>query len=575
MKEIKGLTYEQLREVYALCLSRGNDFKQMVSSIFEEELSYEEFIDWDYFLYNGKYYGANDWCLDIQGDLQQKDDCVWIDEDSEWMLQCDAYYAWTSRRDRQYFSNDEYLYHFNDEYYTSDALEDHDLVIMDGGDVEHRDDVYYWESDGDYHYEPEEETSYTREYHSGGYRSLEFKDKNTKYRIGFEIEKEDQVVKESVYIGGFEDLTGDLWRKERDGSLDDDSGYELISPAFDFSVEDIFNHINSNPTLVSHINAEYSTSCGGHINLSKKGHSGREMFDEVKGYTPLLYALYYGRIDKNYSKGKSNKDLLDENEKYQAIKIHDNRIEFRIISAVPSVDVLRWRCELIETMLKHPCSDVRDAYYYFDTKFSKIIKRVYNTDDKYKALKNRLRKYTLEFEKITLKTKEDSPTKRRKALAEAAKKYVEFKVGAKVKVVKTTATNEEWNDRGEVPLHKEIGDIVEIEQIVTTFIRFKNPAGITSYWYPREMFEFHEKSDLKYNLGGAIKAGDKVVCIKTLSDDEEWFGIGRVDFKFNVGDVLEAGYISDDGRVIRIVGDINSWAYPASMFAPLLVNSQS
>lgn len=573
MKTIKGLTYEQLREVYVLCTYRGDNFKRVVLSLYEEELSYEEFIDYDYFMHEIKYFSANDWCVDIDRCLQQKDDCVWIDEDSEWMLTENAYYAWTSRRDREYFSSDEYLYNFNDEYYTQDALEDHDLILMDSGDVEHRDDVYYWESDGDYHYEPEEETNYTRDYHSGGYRSLEFKDRNTKYRIGFEIEKEDQVVKESIYIGEFEDLTGDLWRKERDGSLDDDSGYELISPTFDFSIDDIFNHINSNPTLVSHINAEYSTSCGGHINLSKKGADGCEMFEEVKGYTPLLYALYYGRIDKNYSKGKSNKDLINENEKYQAIKIHSNRIEFRIISAVPSVDVLRWRCELIEAMLKYPCSDVRDAYYYFDTKLSKIIKKVYSTKEKYDSLKSRLRMYTRDFEKVSLKDKEDSPTKRRKALAEAAKKYIGFKIGAKVKVVSKFASIDEWKDKGEVDLFKEIGDIVEIADVIDTFIRFVVPSHEHSFWYPREMFEFHEKSDIQYTIGAPIKAGDRVVCIRTLSEEHEWNGIGRIEFTFNIGDVLLVEYVSESSKAIRFMN--NSGAYPSTMFAPLVVNSQS
>ena len=375
--------------------------------------------------------------------------------------------------------------------------------------------VYYWECDGEYHREPEDESDdeselYVREYHNGSHRSMEFNNVETKYRIGFEIEKEDSCVKESVDIGEFEDRTGYLWRKERDGSLDNEEGYELVSPTFDFSIEHIFEHINSNELLVSHINAEYSTSCGGHINLSKKGYTGREMFSEVKGYTPLMYALYHGRVNKNYSKGKSNSDLINENEKYQAIKIHDNRIEFRIISAVPNVDVLRWRCELIEMMLKYPCDDVRDAYYYFDTKFSKIIKKVYKDDNKYKLLKDRLRKYTLEFEKIELKEKEDTPTKRKMEMARLLKQTIKGK---------------------------------------------------------------------KYVEGGEIKEGDKVVCLRNTATLEEWSGIGQVPIPFNVGDVLTVCFIVDHanscGNFAIQFEEPNNFSYPSVLFAPLRLSSQS
>jgi hypothetical protein len=477
MKTIKGLSYEQLREIFRLIVDRSwvtSEFKSVVNSIDEGLLSYDEFVEWNFFKHGDKWYSDDEWCVDINGDLQDRDECVYLESENAYAHTDDAILVHVDRRTQEWclFDSDD-VYMFEGEWYHQDALGDFDLVQMENGNIEHIDNIWYWESDGEYHYEEERE-SYVRDYHNGGYRSVEFNDVQTKYRIGFEIEKEDETIKQSISIGEFEDVTGGVWRKERDGSLDDESGYELISPTFDFSIEHIFEHINSNGILVSHINANYSTSCGGHINLSKKGCSGKEMFKEIKGYTPLMYALYYGRVDKNYSKGKSNSDLVSDNDKYQAIKIHENRVEFRIISAVPNVDVLRWRCELIEMMLKYPCDDVRDAYYYFDTKFSKIIKKVYKDEVKYKALKDRLRQYTLEFEKVSLKDKEDSPTKRKREMAKLLQKQIkdrgyieggEMKIGDKVVCIKVNATPSEWLGIGEVIPTFNVGDILTIAYI--------------------------------------------------------------------------------------------------------------
>ena len=119
------------------------------------------------------------------------------------------------------------------------------------------------------------------------------------------------------------------------------------------------------------------------------------------GYTPLLYSLYYGRVDKNYSKGKSNKDLKNDNEKYQSIKIHNNRIEFRIFSAVPNVETLLWRTKLIEKMLQHPTADVRTAYWHIKTKFKTLLAEVYDSQ-KFEILNNRIVENTIKFEGVDL-----------------------------------------------------------------------------------------------------------------------------------------------------------------------------
>ena len=63
-------------------------------------------------------------------------------------------------------------------------------------------------------------------YHQGFRR--DYTDSNTKYTIGFEVEKEDTYVVESYPLDDV-DETG--WCREEDSSLDD--GFELVSPTYD------------------------------------------------------------------------------------------------------------------------------------------------------------------------------------------------------------------------------------------------------------------------------------------------------------------------------------------------------
>jgi hypothetical protein len=306
--------------------------------------------------------------------------------------------TWYSRR---YVENNSEFSEYRGDFYDENAMERHGLVwVQDSGEVAHEDYVYYHDGDGWYSYPESDNEDYVRGYHNGSYRTYHFNN-TKKFYVGFEIEKEDRDVLTSVDIDEFENSTEGYWRKEKDGSLDDDCGYELISPTFEFDIPKIFKLIESNELLVSHINAQYSTSCGGHIHLSEDGLSGGELFDKIKGYTPLLYSLYHGRVDKNYCKGKANDDLKADDEKYQAIKIHYNRVEFRIISAVPTVKTLKWRCKLLDTIIKNPTDDPIKAYYNVDTKFTKLLKEVYS-DERLVELKNRFIKYTKQFEDLDI-----------------------------------------------------------------------------------------------------------------------------------------------------------------------------
>lgn len=171
------------------------------------------------------------------------------------------------------------------------------------------------------------------------------------FTIGFEVEKEDDDALRSVCAIDLYDETN--WAKERDGSLDDDSGYELVSPTYDLMSDKIDNDIKNSSDLMRLINARYSRACGGHIHLGCNEYSGRTFFDKLSPWVPLIYSLYVGRIGRDYCKVKKNQDIKYDEDKYQAIRIFDNRVEFRIISAVNDVDTLLWRRDLMRIIVQN------------------------------------------------------------------------------------------------------------------------------------------------------------------------------------------------------------------------------
>lgn len=403
----KTMTYSELKILYNALDDCEDDVKCAINSINYGYVSIKDFENDCYFRYEDTYYSEDEWVTTNDDDVISMDNAFYCEGIDEWVYHDDTAIAYEGRDQRRYSirylsRNPDYTY-FNGDYYDENALDRHNIVWCEDIDEWRYSDHAWWDDDrGEYvSVEPDRE-EYVRGYHNGSYQSIDFT-KKPKYRIGYEIEKEDENVRNSIEIDDFESATDGKWRKERDGSLSDCSGYELISPTFELNIPKIFKHIEGNEQLVAHINADISYSCGGHIHLSEVGLNGNELFNKIKGYTPLFYALYYGRVNKSYAKGKSNKDLENENEKYQAIKIHHDRIEFRIISAVPNVNTLKWRTKLIKAILDSPTDDVHQAYFNVDTKFTKLLKETYS-DDKLKELKQRFINFTRQFEEIEINT---------------------------------------------------------------------------------------------------------------------------------------------------------------------------
>lgn len=211
------------------------------------------------------------------------------------------------------------------------------------------------------------------------------------FTVGFEIEKEDGHGRESVCANRLYKST--KWIKERDGSLDDDTGYELVSPTYNLMRDDIFDDISASAELRRLIDADYTTNCGGHIHIGHTAMSGEKFFNAFSSWIPMFYSLYVRRINKSHCQIKKNEDIIREREHYQSVIIYDDHIELRIPSAVPNMRTLTWRIELLRYMCENlNASPIKIAQDMLNrkSKLNRIMAKQYDQN----GIVEKLRLYT-------------------------------------------------------------------------------------------------------------------------------------------------------------------------------------
>lgn len=230
------------------------------------------------------------------------------------------------------------------------VLDDDAVYAEDVQEYFHGDDVdrnvFEW-NDGYYRtYEEEEEPELVSGYHEG-IRTTLSEAQDAKFTIGFEVEKEDEDVLNDYTV---DDCEVHGWAREYDGSLDS-GGYELVSPVFDLFGDEFDKHMNQS-VIREHINGESSSErCGGHINIGMKDVSGREFFDGIKGFVPLILTLYRHRMTNNYCKARPNINDYKDGDKYTAVNVKNSYIEIRVVSRVLNTTQLTWRRDLMRIMV--------------------------------------------------------------------------------------------------------------------------------------------------------------------------------------------------------------------------------
>jgi hypothetical protein len=208
------------------------------------------------------------------------------------------------------------------------------------------------------------------------------------FKIGCEIEKQSYIGSKhsNVEIGR---RFG--WKKERDGSLCDVIGYELVSPCYPLFTDDLINEAkeieNAFPSLINGndhdlISSDKSNaSCGGHIHFSRAYTSPKDLFEMISGYMPMFYAIYRNRHDKYYCKAKEKQEMKNNtSEKMQAVRIIEDmvspRIEFRIFPLVKNIENLQWRIDLLRIMANNPTNRFNEVANMLTDKESDLYKHM-------------------------------------------------------------------------------------------------------------------------------------------------------------------------------------------------------
>lgn len=230
------------------------------------------------------------------------------------------------------------------------------------------------------------------DYHSGEGR--EDLAKKARLKVGFEIEKEDDNVSKSINASYLVTKTG--WAFEEDGSLDDDCGFEAVSPILDLeSDEQILGSLMS---IEKYVNAKYTENCGGHIHVSDTTRTPQEIFDQTTGYRPLLFTLYPNRINKSYCAAK-RKDEYTADSHDQAVNITDETVEFRIFPSPKNISVVMFRVKLLRYMLLNPADNpikVLEQLWSKNSELYKLLRKVYTPEEIDERL-SKFVKYAIEY----------------------------------------------------------------------------------------------------------------------------------------------------------------------------------
>lgn len=250
-------------------------------------------------LYNGCYGVLND-CVDVEGYYYHSDidsdDFVFDELTNECILTENAilvsgynngqYEYYTHRN----FVNDccHDIYRYQRSYVDSNYMDYNSLAIDVNGDVDHLDNLYYWESDGEYHtYEEGEENQLIQSYSYRPITSFKYLSSELKYNseiafLGIELEVENKL--DRIKNDSMAQLidSSHLYFKT-DGSLS--NGFEIVTHPLSFNwiqansdkFESMLTELKSNG-----FNSYDSNTCGMHIHISKKAFGTWQLYRFMK-----------------------------------------------------------------------------------------------------------------------------------------------------------------------------------------------------------------------------------------------------------------------------------------------------
>ena len=274
-------------------------------------------------LYNGCY-STLDNCVDVEGYYYHSDidsDMYVYDElSNECILEENCILVnGHNRQNYQYCTHQNVLrdcrrdiYEYNGEYVDSSYMSANSLAIDVNGDIDHLDNLYYWESDNEYHtyaeeFEDEDEESQLiqsysyRPITSFKYLSSELQSNSEIPFLGIELEVENKL--DNIKNDSMAQLidSSHLYFKT-DGSLS--NGFEIVTHPLSFNwiqanankFESMLTELKSNG-----FNSYDSNTCGMHIHISKKSFGTWQLYRFMKFFAEnkdFIVSISQRKIDQ-------------------------------------------------------------------------------------------------------------------------------------------------------------------------------------------------------------------------------------------------------------------------------------
>jgi hypothetical protein len=238
------------------------------------------------------YYAFNDDCIIAEDrvfhEIEDRDEYVFDEIDECYICEGNAVYVQGRRTgfnthiDNCNHHNE--IYRYEGEYINGAYMDYNNLVFDCRGNIGHTDDLYYWECDGEYHDEPEDEedeededdsdmeSAFINSYSfrpSMKFCSLSNENSNAPFfGIELEVERKNSNGLKHKYMAGL--IKHEHWYFKTDGSLTD--GFEIVSHpmTFNYIKQSEKTFADSLKLLVENgYNSYDANTCGMHIHISK------------------------------------------------------------------------------------------------------------------------------------------------------------------------------------------------------------------------------------------------------------------------------------------------------------------
>ena len=379
-----------LREDYKE-LSKGNNYEDIVTT---DSRSMK--IDGNYY----SYYAMREDCVMIDDEyyhlIEDEDEFTFDERDECHILTSDAIEV-QDRRTTFYTHYDNCvgrndIYSCGDNYYTMAFIEYSDELVFDcDGDLNYRDDLYYWESDGEYHHDPDENEDDDDDERSEGpnislirnysykptteFISMPYDAKEVPF-FGLELEVERMDKSETSRGDMAKKIENKAWYFKNDGSLN--NGFEIVTHPLTFSYikhsakdfETALNELSCNA-----YNSYNANTCGMHIHISKKAFGTWQLYKFMKFFAenvPFIVAISQRKMEK-LVQWANIEDNDDNTLMYKAKKKNGNSARYVAINLqnYSTIEVRIFRGTLnFQSFMKN--IEFVHALYMF-TKESKII----------------------------------------------------------------------------------------------------------------------------------------------------------------------------------------------------------